>query len=68
MGLWAFSPSLKNRSWQNLCAAYVLVNADVPKPGVTVSPPVILVIDNEAFMEIPNLQYTARSNKSGTAK
>ena len=67
-GLWTFNASLRNGSWQNLWTTYGLMNADVLKPGVTVSPPVVLVIDNEAFMEIPNLVYTARLNKSGTAR
>jgi cytochrome c oxidase assembly protein Cox11 len=44
------------------------VNDDVLKPGRTVSLPVILVIDDQAFMDIPNLHYTARARKSGTAK
>lgn len=67
-GLWTFNASLKNGLWQNLWATYGLANADVLKPGVTVSPPVVLVIDDQAFMEIPTLQYSARVNKSGTAK
>ena len=67
-GLWKFNASLKNGSWQDLWATYGLVKADVLKPGRTVSLPVILVIDDQAFMEIPNLQYTARAKKSGTAK
>jgi hypothetical protein len=67
-GLWTFNASLKNGTWRDLWATHGLVNADVPKPGTTVSLPVILVIDDQAFMEIPNLQYTARAGKSGTAK
>jgi len=59
---------IENGSWQGLWNAYGLSNADVVKPGATVSPPVILVIDDEAFMEIPNLKLHLSSEQVGTAR
>ncbi|HUJ71319.1 MAG TPA: putative Ig domain-containing protein [Verrucomicrobiae bacterium] len=67
-GLWAFNATLRAGTWQPFWSAYGLVDANVLKPGNAVSLPVILVIDNEAFMQIPNLLYTSKAGKSGTAK
>jgi hypothetical protein len=67
-GLWSFNATLRGGSWQPFWAPYGLVNASILKPGNAVSLPVILVINNEAFMQIPNLHYTARAARSGTAR
>jgi hypothetical protein len=67
-GLWTVNAKLKDGSWQDLWANYGLVNTNLPRPGISVSLPVVLVIDDESFMTITNLQYTAKVNKSGTAK
>jgi hypothetical protein len=67
-GLWTFNAALKNGSWQSSWAEYGMTNATIPKPGNLVSVPVILVIDTEAFMATPTLLYTAKQDKSGTAK
>ena len=67
-GLWTLNAKLNNGSWQDLWAVYGLVNTNLPKPGVSVSLPVVLVIDDESFMAITNLQYTAKAGKLGTAK
>ena len=68
-GLWMFSATLKNGSWQTAWAEYSMINSNIPKPGVPVTDlPVIFVLDTEAFMGTTNLHYTAKQGKSGTAK
>jgi PKD repeat protein len=68
-GLWAFSATLKEGSWQTPWAAYGMINLDIPKPGVMVTDlPVILLLDNEAFMGTANLHYMAKQGGSGAAK
>jgi protein involved in ribonucleotide reduction len=69
-GLWTFSATLKNGSWQTAWAEYGMVNTNTPKQGILVTNfPVILVVGDEAFMGTKtNLHYTAKWNKSGTAK
>jgi hypothetical protein len=68
-GLWTFSATLKNSSWQSSWAEYGMINSDIPKPGVLVTNfPVVVVLDTEAFMGTVNLHYTAKQGKSGTAK
>jgi hypothetical protein len=67
-GLWSFTAELRGGLWQPIWAATGMVNANVLKPGMAVSLPVILVIDNEAFMQIPKLRYMSKAGKSGTAR
>ena len=46
-----------------------LVNANIAKPGNLISDlPVILLLDTEAFMGTADLYYTAKQDKSGSAK
>jgi hypothetical protein len=67
--LWTFNATLKNGSWQTSWAEYSMINSNIPKPGILVTNfPVILVVDTEAFMGTTNLHYTAKHDKSGTAK
>ena len=66
-GRWTFNATLKNGSWQTAWAEYGMVNSTILKVPVT-NFPVILVVDTEAFMGTTNLHYTAKWNKSGTAK
>ena len=45
-----------------------MINSNILKPGVLVSDlPVILLLDDEAFMATTNLHYTAKQGKSGAA-
>jgi hypothetical protein len=68
-GLWTFSATLKNGSWHAQWADYGMANLNIPKPGVLVTNfPAIVVVDTEAFMGTTNLHYTAKQDKSGTAK
>jgi hypothetical protein len=67
-GLWTFNAMLRNGSWKNAWAVHGLVNATVASPGVSVTLPVILAIDNESFMCTPSRHYTARAGKSGSAR
>ena len=64
-----FRATLKNRSWQTLWANYGMISSNIPEPGVLVPNfPVILVVDDDAFMQTMTLQYTAKSGKTGTAR
>jgi hypothetical protein len=68
-GLWKFSATLKKGFWQTPWAGYSMINSNIPKPGVLVPNfPAILVLDTDAFMGTTNLHYTAKQNKSGSAK
>jgi hypothetical protein len=67
-GLWTFNAMLRNGSWHTPWAAYGLINATILKPGVSVTPPVILVIGDESFMAIPTRQYTSQAGKSGRTR
>ena len=67
-GLWTFNAMLRNGSWKNAWAAHGLVNATVASPGVSVTLPVILAIDNESFMASPNRKYTSHAGRTGTAR
>jgi PKD repeat protein len=68
-GLWSFKASFNKGFWQPEWANYGMTNATVLKPGSLVSDlPVILLLDNEAFMATTNLHYTATQGKSGAAK
>lgn len=67
-GLWGFKATLKKGSWQTAWANCSMANSNIPKPGVLVTNfPVIMVLDNEAFMGTANLHYSAKQGKSGTA-
>ena len=67
-GQWKLSVSFKNGFWQNDWANYSMINSNILKPGVLVSDlPVILLLDDEAFMATTNLHYTAKQGKSGSA-
>jgi hypothetical protein len=68
-GLWTFSATLKNGSWQSSWAEYGMVNSTILKPGLLVTNfPVIVAVGTEAFMGTASLHYTAKQGKSGTAK
>jgi len=69
--LWTLTANLSKGSWQTPWAAHVPVpvNSTVIRPGALVTNfPAIIVLDTEAFMGTTNLHYTAKFNKSGTAK
>jgi len=55
-------------SWQTAWAAYGLVNKTVPRPGVRVTMPVVVLIGDEAFAVERQMLYTAAKDKSGSAK
>jgi PKD repeat protein len=66
---WNLKASFTKGFWQADWANYGMTNATISKPGVPVSDlPVILLLDNEAFMATTNLHYTATQGKSGAAK
>jgi hypothetical protein len=67
-GLWTFTANLKNGSWQDVWASHGLLNASILSPGVPVQLTAIVLIDNEAFAADKSLKYTAKANKSGTAR
>jgi T5SS/PEP-CTERM-associated repeat protein len=68
-GLWTLNAKLKNGSLQSSWAMYGMTNSTILKPGVLVTNfPVILLLDTEAFMGTTNLHYTAKHDKSGSAK
>jgi PKD repeat protein len=68
-GQWEFSATLKDGFWQGDWADYGMIDSNIPNPGVLVTNfPVIFVIDTEAFVEMTNLHYTAKSGRTGAAK
>ena len=67
-GLWTFTAKLKNGAWQTSWDSHGLHNTTIPKPGVAVTMPVILVVGDEAFIAEPQLIYTAKAGKSGSAR
>ena len=67
-GLWTFSAMLRGGNWQTDWATFGPANANISKPGASVTLPVVLVIDDESFMASPLLQYTSRVGKSGVGK
>jgi hypothetical protein len=67
-GLWTFNAILRNGSWRTPWAAHGLLNASILKPGVSVTLPVILAIDNESFMATPSRHYTSLAGRSGIAR
>ena len=66
--LWTLHARLKKGSWQTAWAAFGLTKAHVREPGIQVTLPVIVVIDNEAFADERTMTYTATLNKYGWAK
>lgn len=67
-GVCGLTAKLSRGTWRDAWAEHGLVNSDTPKSGVSVTLPVTLMINNEAFMADKPLQYKAAANKSGTAK
>ena len=65
---WTLSAKLRKGSWQTTWAAYGLENKTVPKPGEWVTMPVVVLIGDEAFADERPILYTAKANKSGSAK
>jgi hypothetical protein len=67
--LWTLTANLAKGSWQTPWATYGLLNALVPKkPATQVTMPVVMVIDTNAFAGERLMAYTAKFNKSGSAK
>jgi len=60
--------NLKRGSWQDRWAAHGMVQTEGAKSGTAVTLPVILLLNNEAFMTEQTLSYTATANSSGTAR
>jgi hypothetical protein len=67
-GVCELTAKLSRGTWRDVWATYGLVNSDTPKPGASVTLPVTLMINDEAFMADKPLQYIATANKSGAAK
>jgi hypothetical protein len=59
---------LSRGTWRDVWAAYGLVNSDTPRSGISVTLPVTLMINDEAFMADKPLHYTAVVDRSGTAR
>jgi hypothetical protein len=68
MKQWTLRAKLAKGSWQASWATYGLENKNVPKPGVWVAMPVVVLIGSEAFADERPMLYTAILNKSGSAK
>jgi hypothetical protein len=67
-GACVMTANLAGGSWQGAWAEYGLVRTNSAKPGLAVTLPVTLVIDDESFMTEKPLGYTATEKSSGTAK
>ena len=67
-GLWTFTAKLKNGVWQTPWDSRGLHNVTIPKPGVAVTMPVVLLVGDEAFAADAQLIYTAKAGKSGSAQ
>jgi hypothetical protein len=59
---------LRRGTWQHEWARYGIMNETVLKPGSSVTLPVVIVIGDQALMGEKSLHYTAKKDKSGTAK
>jgi hypothetical protein len=59
---------LSRGTWRDEWAAYGLVNSDTPRRGSSVTLPVTLMINDEAFMADKPLRYTAVAKRFGTAR
>jgi len=67
--LWTLTVKLAKGTWRTPWGAHGLVNDNVPKMPVTsVTMPVVVAIDAEAFAGERTMVYTAKYNKSGSAK
>ncbi|MBN1510932.1 MAG: hypothetical protein JXB13_02875 [Phycisphaerae bacterium] len=67
-GQWALKASFKRGAWQGPWAECGLVNANVPKPGRTVTMVVSVRIGALHFAAWHSMVYTAKADKSGSAK
>ena len=67
-GQWALTANLAKGTWRTQWAAYGLANTTMPKSGVWVTMPVVVVIGNDAFADERPVLYTATKDKSGAAK
>ena len=67
-GVCELTAKLSRGTWRDAWAGYGLVNSDTPKSGISVTLPVTLMINDEAFMADKPLRYTAAANKTGLAK
>jgi alpha-L-arabinofuranosidase len=65
---WTLSANLAKGTWRTQWAAHGLANRTIPKPGVWVTIPVVVVIGDGAFADERPMLYTAMFNKSGLAK
>ena len=65
---WTLKVTQKNGDWQTPWDAAGLVNADVPKPGNPVTLSVVVLVSDEGFAADAPLTYTAKIDKSGTAR
>jgi PKD repeat protein len=65
---WAFTAKLLRGTWHSSWDGYGMINSNIPKPGVSVTLPALVVIDNEAFIAEQPLTYTARAGSSGIAR
>ena len=64
---WTATISLSKGTWRNQWAKFGLDNTPHKSPGKTVTLPVVVLINNEAFAAEPTLHYIA-TLKTGTAK
>jgi PKD repeat protein len=67
-GNWTITVKLARSSFQGAWADDGLVNADVRKPGNSVTLSVTVLVGNEAFVADKTLSYTAKAGRSGAAK
>ena len=68
-GSWTLTAKLAKGTWRDPWGAHGLVNDNVPKtPPTSVTMPVVMVVDTEAFAAERSMIYTAKVNKSGSAK
>jgi alpha-tubulin suppressor-like RCC1 family protein len=66
--VWTLTAKLTKGSFQASCAEYGLTNANINTPGITVQMPVTLSVEGETFATNKSLVYTAKYNRTGTAK
>jgi len=66
-GYWTATISLSKGTWRNQWAKFGLDNTPHKSPGKTMTLPVVVLINNEAFAAEPTLHYIA-TLKTGTAK
>ena len=67
--LWTLTAKLAKGTWRTPWLNYSMINSNISKPGVVITNfPAIVALDTEAFMGTTNLHYTAKHDKSGSAK